>query len=937
MNNKEFHKELTNGRASVVVTGLNPGNYSANVAYSGDVKYGATEKTIGLEVPKITTTLDNIVVKSNITVPVISVMLPSDAGGNLIVNITGNVYTGKIVKGNCSVEITGLNPGNYTALVSYSGDSNYTDAHKTVNLEVPKVIISLNDNNCMWNASQIAVSINNATGTLTVEIANKTYAKELVDGSAVVDINLTPGSYDVKIIYSGDSFYARAEKVITLEIPKIKVNLDDGLTVDSTNVDIALPSDATGNITVVVSGKSYTKQLVNGKATVDVSGLYPGSYNATVIYSGDSKYDSATKIVGIDVPKIVIELNDDTLVIDSHNASSSVSIILPEDATGTLTVTVDGKNYTGDLVDGKATVSVEGLAPGSYNATVIYSGDSKYVSATRIVGIDVPKIVIELNDDTLVIDSRNASSSVSINLPEDATGTLTVTVDGKNYTETLVNGRATVNIQDLSDGAHNITVTYSGDSKYEPMTKNCVVNITNATGNSTVIDDNSTNVTGDNSTNATVDKVDPVLVVSVADVSVGDGAIVNVRTSVESGKLVVNVNNKDYELVITNGESSLTVLDLAAGNYDVLVRFAGDDKFNEAANSTAFNVSKVIVPVTNETIRIPEGNSTECGISLPEDATGTLTVTVDGKNYTETLTKGKATVNIPELGEGLHNITFTYSGDGKYEAIAKSCIVNGTVIDNSTNDTGDNGTVIDKNNVSLVVYADGIAVGENAVIDGKSTVIAVELPIDATGSVQLTLDGKIIDNAEIVNGTVKFTLDNLTSGNHTISMAYSGDEKYASNSKDATIICKEKTKKEAVIIVVDKFTRVANDYSAGERGNFFYAVLQDLDGNPLVNKTVQIAVNGPIYEVQTDELGRAGLQINLAAANTYTYALFFAGDSEYSATPLASSKLVLTKKSTSIAASSKTFKAKAKTKTVSVTLKTIKSARDGKTYLKAGD
>ena len=680
VNNKEFHKELTNGRASVVVTGLNPGNYSANVAYSGDVKYGATEKTIKLEVQRITTTLDNIVVKSNVTVPVISVMLPSDAGGNLIVNITGNVYTGKIVNGNCSVEITGLNPGNYTALVSYSGDNNYTDAHKTVNLEVPKVTVTLNDNNCKWNASQIAVSINNATGTLTVEIANKTYAKELVDGRAVVDINLNPGSYDVKIIYSGDSFYTGAEKAITLEIPKIKVDLGDSLTVNSTNVGLDLDEDASGNITVVVSGKSYTKELINGKATVDVSGLYPGIYNATVIYSGDGKYDSATKIVNVNVPKVAAELDNDTLAVDGQNGSSSISINLPEDATGTLTVDVGGKTFAENIVDGKASVDVIGLNPGSYNATVTYSGDSKYDSITKTIEVNVPKVVTELNNSTLIIDSQNISSGVSINLPEDATGTLTVTVDGKNYTETLTNGKAIVNIPDLANGDYNITVTYSGDSRYDGITKTTVVNV-----NNTVID---------NSTNTTVVKADPVLIISAGDVSVGEIVVVNVRTSVEIGKLVVNVNNVDYELVISNGESSVNISDLAVGNYTVVAKFAGDDKFNVATNSTRFSVLKVNVPVTNETISISESDATEYSVSLPSDATGTLTVTVDGKDYSETLVNGKATVNIPELSEGSHNITVSYSGDSKYSPISKTSVVVKSPVNTTddNNSTGENAT-----------------------------------------------------------------------------------------------------------------------------------------------------------------------------------------------------------------------------------------------------
>ena len=75
--------------------------------------------------------------------------------------------------------------------------------------------------------------------------------------------------------------------------------------------------------------------------------------------------------------------------------------------------------------------------------------------------------------------------------------------------------------------------------------------------------------------------------------------------------------------------------------------------------------------------------------------------------------------------------------------------------------------------------------------------------------------------------------------------------------------------------------------------------------------------------------------INLASANTYTYALVFSGDDEYNAAPLACSKLVVTKKPITIDAKDQTFKVSA-TKTVSVTLKTSANPYDGKTYLQAG-
>ena len=184
-------------------------------------------------------------------------------------------------------------------------------------------------------------------------------------------------------------------------------------------------------------------------------------------------------------------------------------------------------------------------------------------------------------------------------------------------------------------------------------------------------------------------------------------------------------------------------------------------------------------------------------------------------------------------------------------------------------------------------------------------------------------------------GVNNITIYNLTKCDHNVTVSYSGDDKYDPFTKSENVTVTKKSI--ATVLVVDPvFTRVAVDYYAGERGEMFYGVLMDTDGNVLPNKTVQIAVNGPIYNVTTDNAGRAGLMVNLMNANVYTYALFFSGDETYNATHIASSKLTVTKKSTSITASNVKFKASAKNKVVKVTLKTVKNPYDGKTYLKAG-
>ena len=207
---------------------------------------------------------------------------------------------------------------------------------------------------------------------------------------------------------------------------------------------------------------------------------------------------------------------------------------------------------------------------------------------------------------------------------------------------------------------------------------------------------------------------------------------------------------------------------------------------------------------------------------------------------------------------------------------------------------------------------------------------------------------KDINGNPLAGETVSYTIGNETNTTETdengafaiaanagdvVSIKFDETAKLAASEANITMPAMAK-KIDTVFEYESAFTRVANDYSAGERGQFFYAILKDADGNVLANRTVQIAVNGPIYNVTTDDEGKAGLQVNLAAANTYTYAIAFTGDDQYNGAPLASSKLTLTPKSTSITASAKTFKASA-TKTISVTLKTVKNA-DGKTYLKAG-
>lgn len=186
---------------------------------------------------------------------------------------------------------------------------------------------------------------------------------------------------------------------------------------------------------------------------------------------------------------------------------------------------------------------------------------------------------------------------------------------------------------------------------------------------------------------------------------------------------------------------------------------------------------------------------------------------------------------------------------------------------------------------------------------------------------------------ELVDGKANVSISNLKSGEYSASIRYYNDNTINTTT---SITVNKADLKDATITVSPKFTFLAVDYGAGERGGLLKASLKDTNDNALSDKTLQIALNGKIYNMTTNNKGQAELAINLEKANTYTCAISFKGSENCNAADLAITQVIITKKKTAISATAKTFKAKTKIKTVSVTLKTVKNPVNGKTYLKKG-
>ena len=974
VNGKDFSTEVIDGVSNINITGLAPGNYSALVKYSGDNNYTNASKFVEIDVPKIEIGLDDVSVVASSDLTKIVVNLPVDATGTIVVKVNGKEYSANVIGGVLNINIAGLAPGNYSAIVTYSGDNNYTNASKIIDIKVPKIILEFNESTLSFEKHENNVTFtfnlpSNVTGDVIVSINGENYTATLRDGKAIIEVNdLRTGNYGALVKYVGDDNYEVIADTARFSVSMINVTLDDNnVIVENLTVNLKLNGDAEGNLTVIVGDKEFIKELVGGAASVDVVGLSPGTYTATVVYSGDDKYSIADKKVVLTVPKINSSLDNLTV------QSDSVSVDFVNDATGILTVNINGKEYSAKVIDGIANVSIAGLSPGNYSAVVTYSGDNNYTNAFKSVSIEVPKIKINLND--VNVDINEDSVLISVSLPTDASGDVVVKVNGNEYSSNVFDGVSNINVTGLAPGNYNLTLTYSGDNNYTNASKSVSIEV-------------------------------PKIKINLDDVSVDVMEnLVQVVVSLPvdaSGVVVVKVNDKDYSSNVFDGVSNINITGLTPGNYSAVVTYSGDNNYTNASKFIGWEIPKVKVVLDNNTLVVNStDNSLSCSISLPGDATGTLTVSVDGKEYSQRLVNGKATVTIPELSEGTHNVTVTYSGDGKYDSVSNSTIVECEPVKEVSNVT--------------ITVPDGVKVGE-------SVKITVDIA-NASGNVTV-----IVDNKEtvvsLVNGSASVLLDDISSGDHGVVVIYLGDETHApvhaassfsvaalpekvdSGFVDISIIDRVFTLvlkdangnaisganvsyavngassstitggdgsfsiigdygvvisvdyagddmyhptnivikfdkmpsvvRQSTVIVGSNFTQYALDYSSGERGQNFTVQLKDANGNVLANKTVLIGYNGKTLYRTTDADGYASVQINLRDANRLTFAVTFLGDEDYNAT-MSVYLVTVNKKPVTITAAAKTYKSTAKTKKYTVTLKTIKgSSVDGKTYFGAG-
>ncbi|KDW81478.1 BapA-related adhesin SiiEA [Escherichia coli] len=647
-----------------------------------------------------------------------------EAGQTVTVTFGGKTYTATVAGDGSwtttvpAADLSALRDGDATVQASVStinGNTASATHAYSVDATAPTLAINTIATDDILNAAEagnpltISGSSNAEAGqTVTVTLNGVTYTGTVqADGSWSVSVptadlsNLTASPYTVSASVNdkaGNPATATHGLAVDLTVPVLTINTvsgDDIINAAEHGQALVISGSSTGGeagdvITVTLNSKTYTTTLdASGNWSVGVPaadvtalGSGPQTITATITdIAGNSDDASRTVTVNLTAPTIGINTiaSDDVINATEKSADLQITGTSNQPAGTTITVTLNGQNYTATTDSSgnwSATVpasAVSALGEASYTVTANVTdsaGNSNSPSHNVLVNSALPAVTINAvaTDDIINAAESGNAQTISGQVTGAAAGdTVTVTLGGNTYTATVQANLSwsvsvpAADIQAIGNGS--LTVNAS---------------VTNVVGN-----------TGNGSRDITIDANLPGLRV---DTVAGDDVINSIEhnqalviTGSSSGltagtALTVEINNVTYgATVLADGTWSLGIPAADVSNWP-----AGTVDITVSGTNSAGTTSTITHPVTVDlagvaiTINTLSGddviNAVEKGETLVVsgstsgvEAGQTVTVTFGGKNYTTTVeSNGSWTVNVPPadlaaLPDGAGNVQASVS------------------------------------------------------------------------------------------------------------------------------------------------------------------------------------------------------------------------------------------------------------------------------------
>jgi hypothetical protein len=845
VNGHDYTVDVVNGVARVNVDVLtkenNPNAFTA--VYSGDDRYNARDLSVNATVGKLNNGTMNVTIvpsPAEFGDPVkVIIDAPGITNGTITVNVNGTDYPAvKQPDGTYVAEIPDKPVGIYDVNITCVGDANYNDFNDSSSYDVKanssysfNVTVSPDD---IGYGDEVTITVNAPAGVreVNVTIDEDTTVVVPIDpttGTGQYKLsNLSAGTHVVTASFTGNENYTKASNSTSFTIAKITPSIDIEVTPSvgeaggSVDINVTLPVNATGWVNIIVDGKDNMVELEAGKAGITVDNLRPNGHNITVKYiNGDVNYTAAEKNATFNVTKFAGEPVLEGIVSDENN-NVTVIVKVPEGATGNVTVTIDGKNYTANVTDGIAMVNIGNQTKGDKEINITYSGDENYNPKTITESVTVPA----LRNYTLPVVADSISygedAIINVTLPDGAhVENLTVFVGDKQITDyTVIGNVVQYNVTGLGAGNHTVTVSYAEDETYADLTNTTVFNVAKVEPQTKEI-----NVT--------------------SPIDVGQVANVTVKLPTDAnGTITVEVNGTKYVADVVNGEANISIPKLGNGTHEVIVTYSGDDNYDPITVTETLVVSKVDPQITANTTDIILGENAKVIVTLPDDATETVTIRVAGIEYTTGVHGGVNEIIVEGVPVGTHAVEVTYSGDNKYETDVTSTQI--TVSPKPTKE-------------------DDIKIIDNG--DGTITVI---VPDNATGNITVKIGDEVLPAVNLTDGKAVINLTNSSQkpGKYNLTVTYSGDENHTGITVNSTGVIPKWDS--SINATAPKLIRQGDDA---------VITVEVTPGDARGN--IRVDVNGKGYYAMIDDTGKATITVPGLKNGTYDVLITYDGDDNY--------------------------------------------------------
>ena len=430
--------------------------------------------------------------------------------------LVGDVEVGSVAvsagSGTFTIPAGNLTVGLNTVKITSEANENFTAGEANVAFNVtakvippvvldPNLTISVDDIREGTNAVIVITTNDTFSGIVKVQIGTGNYNVSVINGTGSYSVpGLAVGNHTATATFEATEAFNASTKNATFKVnkevvPDAETSISTGsASVSSKNpvYSIKLNPDATGTLRVKIGNNTYTQELKDGEATIEVTDLPAGTYEAVVSYSGDAKYAPISKTVNSTVKaETAIKA---TAVTTTYGTSKNIVITLI-DANGNavadkqVTVVLNGvsKTLTTDA-KGQATYAIgTKLAVKKYDATVTFAGDDGYVKSTGTAKVTVNKAKSVLTAKkktfkvkkakkytvTLKTDKKKALKKVKVTLTGKFKGKkikITVKTDKK--------GKATFNLKKLTKkGKFTVTIKFAGNKYYKAASKKAKITV----------------------------------------------------------------------------------------------------------------------------------------------------------------------------------------------------------------------------------------------------------------------------------------------------------------------------------------------------------------------------------------------------------------------------------------------------------------------------